>query len=56
VAAGSLKQADGAPAAGTPVRLLTLGSLNPFYSMTRALTGKDPAYPEEMAALVAATT
>ena len=37
-----------------PVRLLTLGSLMPFYSMTAAVWGKDPAYREEMAALVAA--
>jgi hypothetical protein len=38
----------------TPVRLLTLGSLMPFYSMTEALFRTDPAYREEMAALVAA--
>jgi hypothetical protein len=37
-----------------PVRLLTLGSLMPFYSMTVALYGKDRAYREEMAALVGA--
>jgi hypothetical protein len=37
----------------TPVRLLTLGSLMPFYSMTAVYYGKDPAYGEEMAALVA---
>jgi hypothetical protein len=37
-----------------PVRLLTLGSLLPFYSMTEALYRKDPAYREEMAALVGA--
>ena len=36
-----------------PVRLLTLGSLLPFYSMTAAFYAKDPAYREEMAALVA---
>ena len=36
----------------TPVRLLTLGSLMPFYSMTVVHFGKDPAYREEMAALV----
>jgi hypothetical protein len=38
----------------TPVRLLTLGSLMPFYSMTEALYRTDPAYREEMAALVGA--
>ncbi len=37
-----------------PVDLLTLGSLMPFYSMTAAKTGKDPAYREEMAALIGA--
>ena len=38
----------------TPVNLLTLGSLLPFYSMNAVRAGKDPAYVEEMAALVAA--
>ena len=37
-----------------PVDLLTLGSLMPFYSMTVALSGRDPAFREELAALVAA--
>jgi hypothetical protein len=34
------------------VRLLTLGSLLPFYSMTEAWAGGDPAWREEMKALV----
>ena len=34
------------------VRLLTLGSLLPFYSMTEAAAGGDPAWREEMKALV----
>ncbi len=36
------------------VRLLTLGSLLPFYSMTEASAGGDPAWREEMKALVEA--
>jgi hypothetical protein len=36
------------------VRLLTLGSLLPFYSMTEAEFGGDPDFREEMAALVEA--
>jgi hypothetical protein len=42
------------PALGkaTPVRLLTLGSLMPFYSYTERHFGADPGYRQEMAALV----
>ncbi len=36
------------------VRLLTLGSLLPFYSMTEAWAGGDPVWREEMRALVEA--
>lgn len=36
------------------VRLLTLGSLLPFYSMSEAACGGDPAWREEMKALVEA--
>ena len=36
------------------VRLLTVGSLLPFYSMTEAAAGGDPAWREEMKALVEA--
>ena len=36
------------------VRLLTLGSLLPFYSMTEAWAGGDPAWREEMKVLVEA--
>jgi len=36
------------------VRLLTLGSLLPFYSMTEAWAGGDPAYREDMKALLEA--
>jgi hypothetical protein len=53
-AIGRALMTDPAFGQATPVRLLTLGSLMPFYSMTEALYGSDPAYREEMAALVAA--
>jgi hypothetical protein len=39
---------------GRPLRLLTLGSLLPFYSVSARRTGADRGYREEMAALVAA--
>jgi hypothetical protein len=38
--------------ARTPVNLLTVGSLLPFYSFCAVWAGEDPAYLEEMAALV----
>lgn len=52
-AVGRAAMIDPAFGRSTPVRLLTLGSLMPFYSFTEAHFGGDPSYREEMAALVA---